>query len=142
MDIRLEILHHINKKQKATEEYVANEYLYGLHDDIGTIRRALRELLAEGLIGESNVTSENSVILNQMASVGPPSKKSSERLVNGDIDSIRLYITLKGKLYLVEEKKINNELLLSEWNISIRIVLILLAIIGGISTILEIISWF
>ncbi len=142
MDLRLEILHEIKNREKSTEELIANSFLQALNEDLGSLRRALIELLDEGLIGESNVTPETSIVRNKLDSSGPPSVKSSKRLTNGEIGPIRLFITLKGTLFLIEEKKLRNELLLSEWNRYARYAIYILAILGILQTTQDIISWF
>jgi hypothetical protein len=112
-DIRLRILHELNSKDGGTAEFKANEYLEKLHQDLGTIRRALIELLDEGLIAESNITDlQDSVIRTKLKSVGKDLNKKDSKRLNNDksIPKIRIYITIKGKLFLREEFKIKKEI--------------------------------
>jgi|GEM_PF-5952240 len=96
-DIRLRILERLDQENKSTEEFIANEFLETLHTDLGTIQRAVIELLDDKYIKESRPSAVRKIETSK--------GKSSKRLLDGnDIPSIRLYITLKGKQYLAEQR--------------------------------------
>lgn len=118
-DIRYKILKRLESKSRSTAEYNSNEFLSELHDDLGTIKRSLVELMREGLIYESNIDDYKKSVsygINTSTSINDNPDfinqvKSPERL-NGDvgdhgkkISDIRLIISIKGLRWLEEYEK-------------------------------------
>ena len=128
-DIRIRLLEKLKKNNKGTEEFVANDFLNELHNDLGTLKRSLIELVDFDLIRESNVEKDDgkkSVIRNidtdtaDLSKSDIDNKKSSLRLLNNvgafsKIKPIRLTITVKGLQFLVENEKLGVDLTLSKW---------------------------
>ena len=106
-DIRYKVLLRLQKQKNGTDEFKANEFLTTLHDDLGTVRRALIDLVESGYIRESNVDAsgvnpQESVIYN-IKSRGPKENKKAIRLVEDkSIGVIRIHITLKGIQFMTE----------------------------------------
>jgi hypothetical protein len=128
VDIRIALLEKLNSLKNGASEFIANEFLSSLHDDLGTIKRMLIELIDSDLIIESNVTKSDhpkSIIwqIDTTAHDNDPerdNKKSSKRLIrkvgnSEKIQCIRLLISLKGMNFLIENAKLKNELKLSRW---------------------------
>ena len=109
-DIRLNILKRIEQENRGTAEFIANEYLSTAHDDLGTIKRAVLDLLDDGYVRESNLSwpdqKSKSVVFNIDTTGGKPNKNSNRLNNKNDIKSVRLYITLKGKRFLIEEENL------------------------------------
>lgn len=106
-DIRYKVLLRLQKQKNGTDEFKANEFLATLHDDLGTVRRALIDLVESGYIRESNVDAsgvnpQESVIYN-IKSRGPKENKKARRLAEDkSIGVIRIHITLKGIQFMTE----------------------------------------
>lgn len=112
-DIRLKILDHLNKSGRSTEEINCNNFLVTLHNDLGTIKRTLIELIEKGYIKESNVDwdreRETSSVIFKIKTIGNLTRKDSKRLLNPeDIKAIRLYLTLEGKKFLIESENLKH----------------------------------
>jgi hypothetical protein len=106
-DIRLSILEKLDQENKSTAEFIANEFLETLHSDLGTIIRAVNDLVDDGYIKESPPSDIRNAVKNW-------ENKSSKRLLNpNDIPSIRLFITLRGKQFLVESGNLKR----TTWNL-------------------------
>ncbi len=109
-DIRFKILAHLLEINNSTNEFMANEFLSTLHDDLGTIKRALIELIEEGYIKESNIDTSIPYYTSPVKSIvtiGNITRKNPKRLIeDSEISKIRIFITLKGKQFLQE---IDNE---------------------------------
>lgn len=117
-DIRLKILNKLSAQKKGTEEFLANELLAKIHNDLGSVRRALIDLIEAGYIKESNVDwrteKENKSVIYSINTIGPPENKSTKRLINDDsIGAIRIYLTLAGQEFLVESENLR----LTTWTI-------------------------
>ena len=110
MDLRQKILRKLFESNLSTEEFIANEFLQGVHSDTGTIKRALVDLLELGYIKESNINWSNGgerinkSIINKIDS---NKENSSSKVALKSCGRIRLYITLDGKKYI--ENEINNK---------------------------------
>jgi len=127
IDPRIKLLEKICDLNKGSSEFIANKFLSTLDSDLGSIRRLLIELIDNDYILESNNSKgdhKNSIVRNIETITSDEqlrlSKKSSRRLVHQvgpfeKIPSIRLIITLKGINFLIENKKLKNELILSYW---------------------------
>lgn len=121
-DVRIQILKKLQLMGHATEEVALNEFLatlktYGGGSDLGTIIRAIRELIKEEYICESPIRD----VVNGMSSKGDRETfKSTRRFIEtvGDapqIGNLYLFITLKGKNFLIENQKLNLEYTLTKW---------------------------
>lgn len=117
-DIRYIILKKLRKENAGTAEFSANQFLASLHRDLGTIRRALTDLIKDGYIWESNIDWDNDRDESEVSristinSVGPPAQKDSKRLLT-EIKPIRIYITLKGMRFLIESYNLRR----TTWNL-------------------------
>lgn len=126
-NIRLTILKKLEEESgKAPTEFIANEFLHQLHDDIGTIKRTLIDLVENGLILWSNNDKQSSIdtitkVLNTTCYGNSQKDKENSKNTLRFIDSlgnqekiktIRLHITIKGLkfLYDYEQRKVNNEI--------------------------------
>lgn len=112
IDIRLNILQRVERENRGTAEFKANEYLATTHSDLGTIKRAVVDLLDDGYIKESNLLwpdeKSKSVVYNidTKGPAGSPKKDPKRLLDQKDIKFIRLYISLHGKKFLIEEENL------------------------------------
>lgn len=117
-DLRYKILFHMKSLGNSTEEWHANEYLSTCHSDLGTIIRALVELVDEGLI--FNCYDRNkSIHYQDLSKIDTSNKKNGINAKNPlrfndvknqlncseEIKAVRLYITLKGLMFLQEKEK-------------------------------------
>lgn len=144
-DIRTMILSELSRQENSTAEFIANKFLYNIHKDLGTTIRALIELIEEGFVKESNIdwkdeSQKNNSIVLSIDTTGKPGSnaKNPKRLLDSsDIKSIRLFITLKGKMYLIQDKKLKIDFTLSKWQ---KIWFWPIAFIGIISLILAILA--
>ncbi len=120
-DIRYKILDHLLEINNSTNEFIANQFLSTLHDDLGTIKRALMELIEDGYIKESNIDTSVSNYTSPIKSintVGDIARKNPQRLIeDSEISKIRIYITFKGKQFLQEIENENKRMnhLKYEW---------------------------
>lgn len=119
-DIRLKILLHFEGLEGSSKETIANNYLAGLENDLGSIRRTLIELIQEDFIRLSSIQNENPIkwlnreldttTHDRANSQKYQNKKSSKRFLKhvgnqSKIPKIRLYVTLKGLLFIKEYKR-------------------------------------
>ncbi|QNR22775.1 hypothetical protein [Croceimicrobium hydrocarbonivorans] len=119
-DLRLQILQHFESLNRSTSETVANKFLHGLHEDLGTIRRALIELIQEDYIRISSIGNQdpveflkthwNSTTYSAQRSKSDINKKSSKRLLkavgeHGKVPDIKLYTTVKGLMFIKEYRR-------------------------------------
>lgn len=129
-DIRLEILLETQKRTSGTAEFVANEYLGDLQYDVGSIKRALQELIEFKYIKESNVPPEKSIIDAIKSEGNEPAEKLKK--ANG-YNAIRIFLTLEGKRFLIEDKQFMDEAKLSYWKRKTFWPVIIIGILGGIT---------
>jgi hypothetical protein len=122
MDERMQILQGIENDMKAsTAEFIANQMLFDIADqgkkDLGTIRRALLDLIAQDLILVSHredskshaleyVKKELSTSNEGFKNLPDNVRQSHKRLIDspGKIEPIRLVLSFKGKDYLEERR--------------------------------------
>ena len=137
-DIRLQILEHFRKLKRSTEECIANEWLSRLHHDLGTIRRALIELVEQDYLAISGSEKTEALVwlLKVMDSVTSNSlpterhaKKASIRLIKEvggypRVPDIRLHTTLNGIAFIEKYARDRNEV----W---IRFILLLIGAVLG-----------
>jgi len=119
-DIRYQTLIRLKNEDKSTGEFIANTFLVALHSDLGTVRRALIELLDEGLIRESNVYNIEDSVIRNINSRGGEECKRSRRFVEDQgeykkIKPVRIYITMKGLMYLKEYNQFKYESYMDKW---------------------------
>lgn len=138
-DIRLRTLEHFRKLNVSTEERIANEWLAGQHYDLGTIRRALIELVDKDYLAISGSEKLESLewlqreMNSETSKLSPQerhAKKSSMRLlkeVGGftRVPDIRLHTTINGIAFIEKYSRDRNEV----W---IRLLLILLGFCLGL----------
>lgn len=133
----MKILLRLKEENLGTGEFIANQFLSTLHDDLGTLRRALVDLFNCGYATESNlywpeqkadfVTSK----IDTRGTLGPEAKKSSRLNDPNDIPPIRLVITLTGLRFLVEAENLRRTTFLIKHDLWIKSgVLILGAVLG------------
>lgn len=136
-DLRYKILNEF--REKSTGETISNDFLETLHYDLGTIKRAIIELIDSDLLSFSNLTKEESIkwlnknvittsIYNKEFDSLNQNIQSSKRLIKDlenslepnttkKIPPIRLYTTVKGLIFLsdyndrVDLKKYNQTVL-------------------------------
>lgn len=113
-DIRFKILEKLSEEKNSTAEFKAKEFLATLHSDLGTIKRALIDLIEDGLIKESNVNwpeeKEEKSSINAIVTKGPPERKESKRLLEDEsLGPIRIYITLKGQQFLLQSENLRRQ---------------------------------
>lgn len=138
-DIRLNILRRIERENRGTAEYIANEFLATTHHDLGTIKRAVIDLLDDGYIRESNLywpSERKNSVVEAIDTNGPTeTKKNPKRLLDQkDIKLIRLYITLKGKRFLIEEENLRRTTWSIKYDIPLKLAFMVLGFlltIGG-----------
>lgn len=105
-DIRLRILEKLDKENRSTAEFIANDFLQTLHSDLGTIIRAVLDLVEDGYIKQSPPSDIGAIDTSQL--------KSSDRLLDrSDTPTIRLFITLRGKQFLLESENLKR----TSWNL-------------------------
>jgi hypothetical protein len=111
-DLRFKVLEYLQENGSSTEEVQCNEFLSKLHGDLATIRRTIKELIEKGYINESNIDwdkdRDKSIIFN-LNTTGATGQENNrvERLLNPkEIGTIRLYLTLDGKKFLVESENL------------------------------------
>lgn len=118
-DIRFKLLIYLQKTSNSPAEKDCNNFLCGLHNDAGTVRRCLVELHDEGLIGisESNikVPSPDGTERKLWGHIYTKKNKDSKRFCDNykeedKINPTYLWITSKGLLFLHEYRKSNNQL--------------------------------
>lgn len=137
-DIRYKILYELNKIGHSTEEIPINTFLATLKTvkgtkDIGTIKRAILELIKEEYVEESPSRKR---IIDEINTNGPAETfKNPKRFIQdvGDapkIDNIYLIITLKGKKFLVEWDKLESDISNSKFLEQTRWITLIMAI-GG-----------
>ena len=138
-DIRLQILLHFRDLNVSTEERIANQWLSQVHYDLGTIRRALIELILEGYLvipgleKDEAVTWLNSEMDSTTSKLTPAerhAKKSSMRLIKEvggypKVADIRLHTTIAGVVFIEKYLRDRNDI----W---IRVMLMLLGVVLGI----------
>lgn len=112
-DIRYKILEYLNQNGNSTEEVRCSIFLAHLHNDLGTIKRTLIELINKGYINESNVDwvneKETKSEIFKINTRGNIERKDSKRLLDSkDIKEIRLYLTLDGKRFLIESENLKH----------------------------------
>lgn len=122
-DLRLTILKYFSKLNASTSETAANEWLSKQHDDLGTIRRALIELIETDLMAISEMdkfsavswlkTNLDTKTVALTADKDKRDKKSSRRLIEkveafSEIPKIRLFVTLQGVMFVNEQARMKN----------------------------------
>ena len=121
-DLRLKILEHFNNLKRSTAETNTNEWLYQQHTDLGTIRRAVIELIETDMLAISEKDKEEALtwIKEVMDSTTRGfeqerrnAKKSSKRLIASvgefpEIPNLKIYTTLKGILFIQDYKRTKN----------------------------------
>tara|TARA_R110002111_G_scaffold89077_1_gene138712 strand:+ start:409 stop:855 length:447 start_codon:yes stop_codon:yes gene_type:complete len=113
-DIRIKILEKLSEEKNSTGEFKAKDFLVTLHSDLGTIKRALIDLIEDGLIKESNVKwpeeRDEKSSIHKIVTKGSPERKDSRRLINDKtIGTIRIYITLKGQQFLLQSENLRRQ---------------------------------
>lgn len=137
-DIRYIILNELNQMGHSTEDIPINNFLATIKtfigtEDIGTIKRAIQELIKEEYVAESPNHIGKVEAIN---SSGPhDTAKNPKRFIEaiGDapkINDIYLFITLKGKKFLIEWAKLESDASNSKFLKQTRIVTLVLAL-GG-----------
>jgi len=129
-DVRIKILRYHKNRNTSTEEHSSNVFLAKLSSDLGTIRRALLELVSEDYLIISNATKDKSIEaitrdFNTKNKSTPLSdedilRKSSKRLVEnvGSMEKIpeyKFFTTVKGLKFLIEFDKLCFEATMSRW---------------------------
>ena len=124
-DIRLRILEHFKKLNVSTEERIANEWLAALHYDLGTIRRALIELIDQDYLAISEQEKKESIewlqekmdsSTSKLTQEQRHAKKSSIRLIKEvggypRVPDIRLHTTITGIAFILKYRRDRNEVL-------------------------------
>jgi hypothetical protein len=111
-DLRFKVLEYLQENGSSTEEVQCNEFLSKLHIDLATIRRTIKELIEKGYINESNIDWEKdrdkSIIFNLKTNgaTGQEDNRIERLLDSNDIGTIRLYLTLDGKRFLIESENL------------------------------------
>lgn len=116
-DLRLRILMEFNDLENSTAETVANKWLSDQHSDLGTIRRAVIDLIefdylkvseTEKLCAISWLNKEwDSTTYNSPQTKDDEDKKSSLRLIQkvgqyDKVSKVRLYTSVKGIVFIQE----------------------------------------
>jgi len=140
-DIRIRILKHYKKLNSSTSETKDNKWLHKLDSDLGTIRRALIELIESDYLAISEKSANEAVewLKENMNSttMGPRTpdhddKKSSKRLIENignynKVPEIRLYTKIKGIVFIQEYSRFKNK------HLTQALFLIIAALIGFFS---------
>ncbi len=140
-DLRIRILEHFQDLEKSTEEIKANEFLVKLNDDLGTIRRAIIELIRFDhlVISEKEKADAISWLKKEWDTEtnGPRTeddnhKKSSKRLIqkvgnHSKVKAVRLITTVHGIRFMEDYTRYKREHLYRIGYLVLGIVLTLLA---------------
>lgn len=129
-DLRIKILRYFIDKKTSTEEHPSNEWLANQHNDLGTLRRALLELIDNEFLVISNKNKKDSLqkiqtefntgalqFSNPLSSLDEM-RKSSKRLTNNlrnfnRIPDIKFITTVKGLKFIIEFDKLKVDATLS-----------------------------
>lgn len=129
-DLRIAILRYFKEQNHSTEEHPSNEWLQKQHADLGTIRRAIIELIDEGFLIISNTgkSEARSTVLDEYDSATYNTsltdedklKKSSKRLIMdlppfGRIKEHKFITTVKGIRFLIDFDKLKADSSLAKW---------------------------
>lgn len=139
-DLRFKILQHLQDNGSSTEEVPCNKFLAAAHNDLATIRRTLKELIQKGYINESNVDwsieLDKSIIynLNTTGATGQGNNRIERLLDPNDIGTIRLYLTLDGKRFLIESENLKHTTWMLRNDIPMKILFAFLGIIATLAT--------
>lgn len=152
-DLRIRILRYYKERNTSTEEHSSNAWLEKQNKDLGTIRRALLELINDDYLIISNASKEISIQkvtekfetknLSKPLSDDDILKKSSERLIkdvgdNKKIPEYKFITTVKGIKFLIEFDKLNNDSTMAKWQ---KIAFWPLLIISSTLAIFQVISF-
>lgn len=121
-DLRIRILNHFKDLDQSTAETRANDWLEKQHDDLGTIRRSLIDLIELDYIRVSSIGDEDPIVwlvkhwdtkTNGPRTKDDDDKKSSKRLVESvgnysNVEDVKLYTTVKGLTFIAENNRFRN----------------------------------
>lgn len=150
--MRFIILQRLKFEDKGPAEFIANDFLSELHTDLGTIRRALIDLVEMGLIGLINKQDKKGAIewlvneLNTSIDAGHTRddkhmqiKTSSKRLIEGEIGgdlkkigNIGLNLTIQGVNWLIEHDTLRRTNKLVKYDLVIKGAVLLIGFALGI----------
>jgi hypothetical protein len=154
-DLRLVILKKIQIESEAgTDEFLANIFLSTIHSDLGTIRRALIELVENDFLKISNTEKAPDFNfwkkwLDTKSVKNPPYPeynvdiKNPKRFVekvgkHQQIPSMRLVSTIEGIKFLIEYDTLKRNLWFAKYRIHVAIILLIIGgFIGWLSKSLE-----
>jgi hypothetical protein len=150
-DIRIAILRYFKESNISTEEHPLNEWLEKQNDDLGTIRRALIELIENDFLIISNLDKEHSVSIvkkeydttthSNPLTENDKIKKSSKRLIEDlhnlkKIKELKFITTINGIKFLIEFDKLKDDSKLSKWQKKWFWVVAVIGLVGLILSIL------